>query len=234
MSQSGNLVGDPSSRLPARTAQALLGLAEFAAKLKSVPRTGWLDRGVRPLQVESVADHSFGVALVAWACALQRQAEGATIDPERVLKLAIIHDLAEAETGDLTPYDAVAIPSEHDPFARRAFLETRHRRDPDRDTVKRAAENAVMRRLLDALPGAMRSELGEVWDELHLGESSEARFVKQIDRLETFLQSRLYLRADPALPMTSFHQEVFESIDDPLLAAIRDAALSAESSNETK
>jgi putative hydrolases of HD superfamily len=218
-------VADPPSRVSAPTAQALLGLAQFAAKLKSVPRTGWLDRGVEPLRVESVADHSFGVALLAWACALQRRGEGAAIDPERVLKLAIIHDLAEAETGDSTPYDPAAIPSEHDSAARRAFLETRHSRDPDRRAAKRAEEDAVMRTLLDALPDPARSELSELWDELRLAVSSEARFVKQVDRLETYLQSRVYLRTDPTLPMASFHQEVVESIDDPLLAAIRDAAL---------
>ena len=216
---------DPSSHATAHAAQALLGLVQFAAKLKSLPRTGWLDRGLDALRVESVADHSFEVALLAWACALQRQAEGAAIDPERVLKLALIHDLAEAETGDWTPYDGAAIPSEHDPAARRAFLDARHSRDPDRRTAKRAEEDAVMRTLLTALPGATRTALGELWDELHLGESPEARFVKQVDRLETFLQSRLYLETDPTLPMASFHQEVFETIDDPLLAAIRDGAL---------
>jgi 5'-deoxynucleotidase YfbR-like HD superfamily hydrolase len=84
------------------------------------------------------------------------------------------------------------------------------------------------------LPSPTRSELGVLWDELHQGVSSEARFVKQVDRLETFLQSRFYLRGDPTLPMASFHQEVLESIDDPLLAAIRDAAVSAESSDDTK
>jgi putative hydrolases of HD superfamily len=218
-------VVDPSSHEPAHAAQALFGLVQFAAKLKSVPRTGWLDRGLDSLRVESVADHTFGVALLAWACALQRHAAGAAIDPERVLKLAIIHDLAEAETGDSTPYDPAAIPSEDDPAARRAFLETRHSRDPDRRAAKRAHEDAVMRTLLTALPGATRSALGELWDELHLGESPEARFVKQVDHLETFLQSRLYLDTDPTLPMASFHQEVLETIDDPLLAAIRDAAL---------
>jgi 5'-deoxynucleotidase YfbR-like HD superfamily hydrolase len=142
-----------------------------------------------------------------------------------VLKLAIIHDLAEAETGDSTPYDPAAVPGEHDPAARRAFLETRHSRDPDRRAAKRADEDAVMRTLIAALPGSMRSELGELWDELHLGTSSEARFVKQVDGLETFLQSRLYLDTDPTLPMASFRQEVLQTIDDPLLAAIRDAAL---------
>jgi putative hydrolases of HD superfamily len=216
--------------VPAYAGQALLGLAQFAAKLKSVPRTGWLDRGLNPLRVESVADHSFGVALLAWSCALQRRADGAAIDPERVLKLAIIHDLAEAETGDLTPYDPAAIPSEYDPAARRAFLETRHSRDPDRRAAKRAEEDAVMRGLLDSLPGTTRSELSRLWDELAMGTSSEARFVKQVDRLETFLQSRFYLGTDPTLPMASFQQEVVESIDDPLLAAIRDAALTTGSS----
>ena len=223
-------MADSSSRVPAQAVQALLGLALFAAKLKSIPRTGWLDRGVEPLRVESVADHSFGVALLAWSCALQRRAEGAAIDPDRVLKLAIIHDLAEAETGDSTPYDPASIPGEHDPAARRAFLETRHTRDPDRGAAKRAEEDAVMRPLLDALPGAARLELSELWDELHLGTSSEAQFVKQVDRLETFLQSRFYLGADPTLPMASFHQEVFETIDDPLLAAIRDAAFAGGAS----
>jgi putative hydrolase of HD superfamily len=169
------------------------------------------------------------MALLAWACAVQRRAEGAAIDPERVLKLAIIHDLAEAETGDSTPYDPAAMPGELDRAARRAFLETRHSRDPDRRAAKRAEEDAVMRTLLDALPGPTRSELGVLWDELHLGGSSEARFVKQVDRLETFLQSRFYLRGDPTLPMASFHQEVLELIDDPLLAAIRDAALATGS-----
>src|SRR5215212_2564447 len=142
--------------MPTRVAEALLGLAQFASKLKSVPRTGWLDRGVPRLHVESVADHSLGVALLAWGCALQRRAEGVAIDPERVLMLAILHDLAEAETGDLPPYDQAAIPDEHEPEARRAFLDTRHHRDPDRDAAKRAGEDAAVRKLLDRLPGATR------------------------------------------------------------------------------
>ena len=212
-------------------AQGLLELAGCVVKLKSVPRTGWLDRGIDPRVAESVADHSLGVALLAWACAIQRRDEGASLDPERVLKLALVHDLAEAEIGDLTPYNPAEIPGAHEPVTRRAFLDTRHIRDTHRDDEKRAREDAAMRRLLDALPGATGSEFEEVWDELRLGTSAEARFVKQVDRLETFLQSRHYLRADSSLPMSSFRQEVVESIDDPLLAAIRDAALADEVSD---
>src|SRR5215218_5473911 len=152
--------------MAAHAAEALLGLARFASKLKFVPRTGWLDRSVPAVQVESVADHSLGVALLAWGCALQRRADGAAIDPERVLMLAILHDLAEAETGDLPPYDPAAVPDEHEPAARRAFLETRHHRDPDRDAAKRAGEDATVRNILDTLPLAARSALQEIWDDL--------------------------------------------------------------------
>jgi putative hydrolases of HD superfamily len=219
------------------SSSAILGfldLAHIVARFKSVPRTGWLDRGVEPLWAESVADHSFGVALFAWACAVQRRAEGANLLPERVLKLALIHDLAEAEIGDLPPYDSAAMPGAENPGARRAFLETRHIRDASRDAKKREREDATMQKLLATLPGATRSELAKVWDELRLGTSAEARFVKQVDRLETFLQSRYYLRADPTLPVASFHQEVLETIDDPLLAAIRDATLERDKPGSAK
>ena len=214
------VVGDSAS-----SPQGILELARYLARFKSVPRTGWVDRGVERELVESVADHSFGVALLAWLCALQRHAEGATIAPERVLKLALIHDLAEGETGDITPYDPAAMPDQENPVARRAFLETRHIRDVDRDAEKRVREDASMERLLARLPESTRLEMEAVWDELRLGNSVEARFVKQVDRLETFLQSRHYLGIDPTLPMSSFRQEVMDTIDDPLLAAIRDAAL---------
>ena len=48
--------------------EARLNLAFAATALKDVERAGWVLRGVeRP---ESVADHSFAVALLAWACAV--------------------------------------------------------------------------------------------------------------------------------------------------------------------
>lgn len=217
-------VAEPVSPNP-RAAAGLLMFAQRVARLKAVPRTGWLDRGVPPAQTESVADHSCGVALLAWVLARERQAEGASIDPSRVLALALIHDLAEAEIGDLPPYDPASIPAESDPDARRAFLERRQRRNPARAAAKRAAEDAAMADLAALVPAASGAALGELWEELRRGETTEARFVKQIDRLETFLQSLRYQEADPNLPVDSFRLEVLQEIDDPLLAGVRDAAL---------
>jgi putative hydrolase of HD superfamily len=206
-------------------ASGLLELASRALTLKSIPRTGWLDRGVAPEHAESVADHSFGVALLAWACAVQAQQDGAYLDPRRVLTLALIHDLAEADTGDMPPYDLAAVPPATDEDARREFLERRHIRDEARESAKHAAEDAAMQSLVDVLPPGARAAIAEIWDELRQGTTAEARFVKQVDRLETFLQSRRYLAHDPDLPVDSFRREVMETLTDPLLAAVRDAAL---------
>ena len=84
--------------------------------------------------------------------------------------------------------------------------------------------------MLDVLPDAVRFELRSLWEELLAGTSAEARFVKQVDRLETFLQSRVYRELFPDAPMGSFEQEVLETIADPLLTAIRDEALKLQGS----
>ena len=202
----------------------MLAIARYVGNLKRIKRTGWLDRDIPEDSVESVADHSLGVALLGWACAVERQQQGQPLDPARVALLAMIHDLPEAETGDAPPYDPSTIPPEADPAARRAFLERRHVRNDERQQAKHDAEDAAMRRLLAVLPDRAQAEMQSLWDELRRGESAEARFVKQIDRLETFLQSRVYLEKSPDAPMASFAREVLETIDDPLLTAIRDDA----------
>ena len=210
---------------------ATRGLAHFlhrVGRLKTVPRTGWLDRGVPAAQAESVADHSFRVALLAWLAAQAAGNHGPALDADRVLKLALVHDLAEAMTGDLTPYDPTAVPAAADPAARRDFLERRQVRDPARAAAKRAAEAAAFADLLADLPPPLTAELNQLWAELEAGETAEARFVKQADKLETYLQSREYIAADPTRPMASFAVEVAEVIGHPTLVGLRDAIQSLD------
>jgi 5'-deoxynucleotidase YfbR-like HD superfamily hydrolase len=208
--------------------RGFLQLARNLAALKALPRTGWSDRGVNAGLVESVADHSLAVAVLAWAMALERVCDGEDLDPHRVLVLGLIHDLAESEAGDAPPYDPADLPNERDAEDRRTFLNRRHVRDDARAAAKRTAEDEAMRRICAALPPAAGRALASAWEELRTDLSAEARFVKQVDKLETFLQSTVYEQQDPSLPMDSFRQEVLERLDDPLLAGIRDAALKAD------
>lgn len=206
----------------------LLRLAQLVHRLKRIPRQGWLDRGVSPLETESVADHSMGVALLAWMSALEAQAAGAELDPARVLMLALIHDLPEAEIGDWTPYTAHDVNAHAIAGKREAFLNRRQARSPERTLAKRAAEQAMIDQLNSVLGSAAGMTLASLWQELADGETPEAQFVKQVDRLETLLQSRAYASDDPALPMESFKKEASAEITDPVLASVRDRALANE------
>jgi putative hydrolase of HD superfamily len=76
-------------------------LVTAAGKLKRVKRQGWLDAGIPPAQAESVADHSFRTALLV---AFVSEPD---INMARALKMALVHDLGEAEVGDLTPRSKV-------------------------------------------------------------------------------------------------------------------------------
>jgi putative hydrolase of HD superfamily len=70
----------------------------IAARLKSLPRKGWLRAGVeRP---ETVAAHSYLVALLAMVTA---DLHG--LDALKVVRMALLHDLGEALIGDITPKD---------------------------------------------------------------------------------------------------------------------------------
>jgi putative hydrolase of HD superfamily len=199
------------------------GIARFFHRigaLKLVHRTGWLDRGVPIEETESVADHSFRMALLAWLTAF---GGSSGLDADRVLKLALLHDLAEALTGDEPPYAAEAVPAEDGTGTRRAFLQQAHVRSPERSAAKQAAEAAAMADLLSDLPPKVASELRSLWSECQAQASPESRFVKQADRLETYLQAQEYLAEDTDRPMASFATEVTELIAEPDLRRVRDA-----------
>ncbi len=77
-------------------ADSLLKLLWRTERLEAFPRTGWQVCGVS--DPESVAAHSFGVAVVAlWLADHLDQ----PVDTERVLRIALIHDLPEAMLTDL-------------------------------------------------------------------------------------------------------------------------------------
>ena len=64
--------------------------------LKRTPRTGW--QFLAGAEGESVADHSFRVAMIAFVLG---RIDGEEIDADRLLRLALVHDLPEARTSDL-------------------------------------------------------------------------------------------------------------------------------------
>lgn len=70
-------------------------------RLKRIPRTGWISHGVRISETESVAEHSFAVALLSLILSRSCRRDGIQINLERVLEMALVHDLAETLTFDI-------------------------------------------------------------------------------------------------------------------------------------
>ena len=147
------------------TAQALLTLYSQVAALKLLPRTGWLQRGVA--RAESVAEHIFGVAMLA----LLVGDMVAGIDRAKLLAIALLHDLGEALLSDL-------------PSSARRLIGAE---------AKRAAERRAIEGLLAALPN--RDTYLALWEEYAAGTSAEARLVKELDRIEMLVQALAYERA---------------------------------------
>ena len=130
--------------------------------LKQVYRKGWLERGIAPELCESVADHTFGNAILC-VLLLDQHPE---LDAGRVLKLALVHDIGEAYVGDITPNDNVA-PED-----------------------KRQRESAAIQTIFEKLPNG--DQLIAHWHEYEAQETAEAKFVKQIDRFEFAMQASVY------------------------------------------
>jgi putative hydrolase of HD superfamily len=197
-------------------------LAQFFTtlqELKRVRRTGWIDRGVPLADVESVADHSYLTALIAWITALDNPG----LDATRVLKLAIIHDLAEAIVGDAPPYDADDVPDRADLDALNTFFGVRHVRSPENQATKKAAEATAFASMTANLPQPVRDELASLWEEYEEQATDEARYVKEVDTLEAYLQSRHYAVGEPALPLFGFTDMADKELGHPALTALRDA-----------
>ncbi len=196
----------------------LVPLLDHLLKLKSTHRTGWLDRGVPPSETESVADHILMATLIGWLTA------DPELDRDRLIKLLLVHDLAEVITGDPPPYDRADIPVD-DEAALRDFFSRRHVRSAEDKAAKDAREAEAMATLRELMPDDAGDEIVSLWKEYEAQETPEARFAKDIDRFEAFVQARAYARRHPGLPLSGFTKMAQEEIESPALIALRDAIL---------
>ena len=135
-----------------------------AAALKEVPRQGWIDKAAVG-GPESVADHSYGTAVMAMALG-----DALGMDTLRMVRMALLHDLAESITGDLVPG---AVPR----------------------SEKAEREGAAMAEILGGLPGSLRRRYADAWAEFEEGATAEASMVREIDKLEMAMQASAYAEA---------------------------------------
>lgn len=137
----------------------LIKFLHLCGKLKELKRTGWVEAGVS--NPESVADHVFRTTLFSMILS-----DDKGLDTLKVMRMALIHDLSEALTGDLTP--AQKTPS---------YIND---------------ENEAMKQLLTLLPNRLMDNYTVAWQEYQLNTTPEAKIVHEADKLEMLLQASEY------------------------------------------
>lgn len=132
-------------------------------RLKTVLRASRLCDGSRR---ENSAEHSWHVAL--YAMVLVGEA-GPGVNIDRVIRMILLHDLVEIDTGDV-PIHAAGGAAHDSP-----------------ETI--AAETRAAERLFGLLPPDLATEFRALWDEFEAAQSPDAVFAKSLDRVQPVLQN---------------------------------------------
>uniref|UniRef100_A0A7C2PD65 5'-deoxynucleotidase n=1 Tax=candidate division WOR-3 bacterium TaxID=2052148 RepID=A0A7C2PD65_UNCW3 len=145
-----------------------LDFFENAYRLKRTPRSGFWYYGIK--EPETVAEHIFGVSLLAYIFGnyLNRYHD-LNLDMEKILKMAIIHELGEALIGDLH-------------LESRQFL----------GKCVEEAEKKAFKEMSEKLPEGLKDEIYNLYEEFEEGKTPEAIFVRSMDKVDLLIQAFIY------------------------------------------
>ena len=144
-----------SSAVPALDFGSMTQTIQFLMeidKLKSVQRR---TKVMGTQRQENSAEHSWHFAIAALSLAPYASDE---VDIQRVIQMALLHDIVEIDAGDVMVYDLAARAAIHD------------------------QEVAAAKRLFGILPEPQRGVFTALWQEYEAGESADARFALVLDR----------------------------------------------------
>lgn len=134
--------------------ETLLQFLHLAEKLKCHTRHSWTSSG----RQESVAEHVYRLLVFAW---LVRE-EFPDYDMNRVMELALFHDMGEALTGDIPAFEK------------------------DKEDEKK--EEQAQEKIAGMLPEPYRERLADIFREVEKKETKESRLLAALDKLEALIQ----------------------------------------------
>jgi len=143
----------------------ILSTLEFlkvVGKCKNLKRTGWVRKGVD--EPETVASHMYRMAVMGMLLP-----QSADIDKSRVIKMALVHDMAEAIVGDITPHCGVS------------------------QTDKYTLEKQALLKMTDHISNRdIAEEIISLWQEYEDASTDVAKMVKDFDKFDMVLQAYEY------------------------------------------
>lgn len=165
----------------------ILDFFKTAANLKKISRQGWIDK-LSIVSPESVADHTYSMAIMGMIIS-----DLENYNSEKIIKMTLLHDLAESKIGDYTPEQL-------------------------NKTEKNKLENNAFHEIVKNLPDLIKSQYLQIWQEYQENNSVESKIVHQIDRLEMVLQAKVYEKDGYSKEkLESFFESAKTDITDPKL-----------------
>lgn len=131
--------------------------------LKQLYRQGWLKREIPKEKCESVADHSFGVAILGFFIACEFFPE---LSIEKIITMSLLHETGEIYGGDITPSDNISKEKKHE--------------------IEKSSVIKVLSKLNNS------KKYINIWEEYESKNSKESIFVTEIDKLEMAIQAAIY------------------------------------------
>jgi len=165
----------------------ILDFFKTAANLKKISRQGWMDK-LSLESPESVADHSYSMAVIGMVIS-----DLENYNSEKILKMILLHDLAESKIGDYTPKQLGK-------------------------EKKNKLENNAFNEIIKSLPDLIKSQYLQIWQEYQENNSPESKIVHQIDKLEMTLQAKIYEKDGYSQEkLETFFESAKTDITDPKL-----------------
>ena len=135
--------------------EELLRILSQAARLKTTTRHCYTEAGRK----ESVADHSWRIALIAML--MTGIEEYRDLDMDKVIRMCLIHDLGESFTGDIPTFE--------------------------KKSADAKAEDELFMKWVDSFPEPQRAEWVSLLAEMNALETKEARLYKALDKIEALI-----------------------------------------------
>lgn len=133
-------------------------------KLQDIKRTGWVMRNVPAEKLETVADHTLQVVVLATTLCHEFKLN---FDISKLVQMCFIHDLGEIIIGDVAVID-------------KNYEE------------KKQYENEAVTNLLEPLSDETSKWYLSLWNELNDRETELAKFVYQIDKIDAVMRAKKY------------------------------------------
>ncbi|ADM28160.1 metal dependent phosphohydrolase [Ignisphaera aggregans DSM 17230] len=129
--------------------------------LLNVARSGWMLRGVPPGIAENIAEHSFIASLICLDLCTKLGLDKTTID--RIVVMALVHDLPEAFIGDIAKYSNAEI-----------------------ERIKKSLEIEVLEKNID------NEYIRNLFKEYREQQSLESNIAKLCDYIATYMVGSIY------------------------------------------